>query len=538
MPSEAAPPPPPPPGADRAPSPAAPIGDDGGFRAPRALHPASIVLGIPLRQVIQGLIFPAVIGASAGPGLEFAFIVVGVLLAVTAVSRVLLWQRFRYSFDGAVLRVDSGLLSRSHRALDVARIQQVEVDRSLIERLVGLATLRVETAGGTGETEVELRVIPEADADRLRSAVRASKAAIQGGGHAEAVGGTEVDVTGTGTDATGEDGRVLVEVGLGRIVLAAISGSRLLVLPAILGASLQFFGEATELGGDALDPEALAQRVLALGVIAIIVLLIPASFVAATAVGVLRDWGWTMRRVDDDLHVTHGLLSTRASVLPLARVQLVEVQRNWIRRAFGFATIRVHSAGGGGGGDRRVTVPLVRNDEVDGLVAELLPGVDGIPPLARHPRPAQRRAVFRWVRAALVPAALLLFVPNLAGELRILGAVLPVVAVVLGLVEYQQLAHGMTDRVLAGRSGALSVTTGLAPLVKVQGVTRSASPFQRRLHLASLTAHVAGPGGDLGVLDLGADDGTELHAALVIAAADPYVPDHVGCDDDEVDVIA
>jgi putative membrane protein len=492
------------------------------------------VLGIPLRQVVQGIIFPAVIGASAGPGLRFAVVIVVVLLAVTAVSRVLLWQRFRYSFDGEVLRVDSGLLSRNHRALDVARIQQVEIDRSLVQRLVGLATLRVETAGGSGESEVELRVIPEADATRLRAVVRASKAAILGAGRPA---DPTVDQAGADSHADAEQGRVVVRVGLGRIVLAAISGSRLLVLPAVLAASLQFFGEATELGGDALDPEALAQRALALGFVTIVALLIPASFVAATVVGVLRDWGWTMRRVDDDLHVSHGLLSTRASVLPLARVQLVEVQRNWIRRAFGFATIRVHSAGGSGGDDRRVTVPLVRDGEVDALVAELLPGVDGVPPLSRHPRSARRRAVFRWVRAALVPAAALLLIPNLIGELRVLGAALPVVAVVLGLVEYGQLAHGMTDRVLAGRSGALSVTTGLAPLVKVQGVTRSASPFQRRLHLASLTAHVAGPGGDLGILDLGDDDAGELHTALVVAAADPYVPDPVARDD-HADVIA
>jgi putative membrane protein len=160
-----------------------------------------------------------------------------------------------------------------------------------------------------------------------------------------------------------------------------------------------------------------------------------------------------------------------------------------------------------------------------------------VPPLTRHPSPARRRAVFRWVRAALIPAAALLLIPNLIGELRVLGVILPVLAAVLGLVEYGQLAHGTTDRVLAGRSGALSVTTGLAPLVKVQGVTRSASPFQRRLHLASLTAHVAGPGGDLGILDLGDDDARELHAALVTAAADPYVPEPVARDD-HADVIA
>jgi putative membrane protein len=492
---------------------------------------------VPLRQLIQGLVFPALIAAGAGPGLGIAVVVVVAVLVVTAVVRVLAWQRFRFSFDGAVLRVEEGVLSRNVRSLDVARIQQVEVDRSLLARLLGLASLRVETAGGSGEAEVELRVIPEPDAQALRTAVRASKAALQGTTTAGAPTGPAGDGADTsdagavrGDSAEHTTDRVVVHVPLARIVLAAVSGSRLLVLPAVLAAGLQFLGDATELGGGTVDPETLARRVLALGIVGIVAVLIPASFVAATAAGLLRDWGWTMRRVDDDLHVSRGLLTTRESVIPLARVQLVEVQRNWIRRALGFAAIRVHSAGGSSGSsgdDRRVTIPLIRDEEVDGLVRELLPGVTGVPSLRAHPTGARRRAVFRWVRASLVPAAALLLVPGLVGELRALGWVLPLVAAGLGLVEYGQLAHARDARVLAARSGALSVTTGLVPLVKVQGVTRRASPFQRRLGLATLTAHVAGPGGDLTVLDLGDPAARELYGGLVRAAADPDVPREV-----------
>ncbi len=389
------------------PAPPGPPASGAGFAAPRALHPASIVLGVPLRQLIQGLVFPAVIGASAGPGPRFAVVVVLVLLVVTGIGRVLAWQRFRFSFDGEVLRVDEGVLSRNHRALDVARIQQVEVDRSLAARVLGLATLRVETAGGSGEAEVELRVIPERDAVTLREALRAGKDAVTGSvaAHHRADGPGEPLAPGPRED------REVVRVPLGRIVLAAVSGSRLLVLPAILAASLQFLGDASDLGGGSLDPETLGRRILALGIVGIVVLLIPASVVAATGVGVLRDWNWTMRRVGGDLHVSRGLLSTRDSVIPLARVQLVEVQRNWVRRGFGYAAIRVHSAGGGDD-DRRVTIPFVRDAEVDGLVSELLPGVAGVPMLRAHPSGARRRAIFRWVRASLVPASRAARVPR------------------------------------------------------------------------------------------------------------------------------
>ena len=71
------------------------------------------------------------------------------------------------------------------------------------------------------------------------------------------------------------------------------------------------------------------------------------------------------------------------------------------------------------------------------------------------------------------------------------------------------------------------MTTSVAPLVKVQAVTTKASWFQRRLGLATVKAHVAGPGADLTVLDVGASDGRALHHDLAVAAADPVVPDEL-----------
>lgn len=252
------------------------------------------------------------------------------------------------------------------------------------------------------------------------------------------------------------------------------------------------------------------------------------AVVAAIVVGILQDANFRITRVGGDLHVSRGLLSTRDSVVPLRRVQLVEIRRNWLRRLLGYATLRIDSAGGSGDGDRRVTVPLLTDTAVDPLIAAVLPGVDGVPPLRAHPRPALRRAVVRWVGpwltlAALVSVARWLVVTwvSVPGwvPLAILAVLPP--AALLGVVEYRNLAHALTDRVVVSRRGALSIRTGLAPVVKVQAASREANPFQRRLGLVTVAAHVAGPGGDLVVLDTGVGEGADLHAALVVHAADP-----------------
>jgi putative membrane protein len=231
MPSEPpAPPPPPGPAAPPPPGPGAPPPAGAEFREPRRLHPASVLLGIPLTQLVQALFFPVAATLAAPAGVTLGLL--GMVAVVGLAVRALDWRLRTYSFDGEVLRVDHGVLSRNHRSLDVARIQQVEIQRGAIQRLVGLAAIRVETAGSASEPEVDLRVVPEADAVALRAAVRASKARLQG-----TAGATEPD-DGTTTPA----GQAVLEVPLRHVVLASVTGARLLVLPAVVGARCSSWG--------------------------------------------------------------------------------------------------------------------------------------------------------------------------------------------------------------------------------------------------------------------------------------------------------
>ncbi len=530
------PPPPPPPHADasstppaeRPPTPAT-SPEPGDFGRPRRLHPASVLLGIPVAQAVQALIFPVVATLAAPP--LFTIVALAGFAILGLIVRALDWRLRTFSFDGEVLRVDHGVLSRNHRSLDVSRIQQVEIQRGAVQRLFGLAAIRVETAGSSSEPEVDLRVLPEADAVALRNAVRVSQDRLAG---RHSVGSED----GEATDAA-HAGVEVLRVPLGHVVLAALTGARLLVLPALIGGALQFIGnqvgpfvdqaldQAIELGIAGETPTFAGPdwRLVAFGVAVALVL----TMAAAVAVGVLRDGNFRIRQVDEDLHISRGLLSTRDSVVPLRRVQLVQIQRNWARRALGYATVRIRSAGGSTGGEGRVTVPLLPNTEVDRLISCLLPNVDGVPDLHAHPPAALRRALFRWLRPAALLIAAAYLLPEMVEVLdrEVVRTVQPYLLVllpvnaVLAVVEYRQLAHGATPLVVAARSGALSISTSIAPVVKVQALTSRRSLFQRRLGLTTLHAHVAGPGALITVLDAGRADASELHAQLTGHAASP-----------------
>lgn len=507
------------------------------FATPRRLHPASVVLGVPLAGLVQALIVPIFATVAAPRSFTLSFF--ALLGVVGLVARLLDWQRRLFSFDGEYVRVDSGIVSRSHRSLDVARIQQVELQRGPVQRLFGLATLRIETAGGAAEPEVDLRVLELEDAMALRNAVRVVKARLAGGDPLD-------------EDPPEPAPELVLEVPLRHVVIGSITGARLLVLPAVIGGLLQFAGQQFGAIADRFTDLILEQgldevangvptvtdwRLIALSALGVTVL----AVIAAIAVGIVRDGRFRIERVDDDLHIHRGLGSTRESVVPLRRVQLVDIQRNWLRRLLGYSTVRIRSAGGSTGGDGRVTVPLLPDGDIDRLLGEILPGVDAIPPLTSHPPAALRRAIVRWLRPAvtliaavwLLPMLVPFFDTPLVERVQFAALALVPINIVLAVVEYRHLAHGLSPRVIAARRGALSITTTVAPVVKAQAVSTHANWFQRRLHIATLVVHIAGPGASVGVLDAHEDDTTSLHARLAEHAASP-IPIEIGSDDADV----
>ena len=508
------------------------------------LHPVSVLVGVPLIQIVRALIVPAFAVLAGGPGDRTPLLVLVILGALLGV-RVLAWQRFRWSFDGEVVRVEQGVLSRSRRVVDAERVQQVELDRPFVQRLLGVATLRIETAGSDAGPEVELRVLGLAEALALREALQPRTP----------VGAPAPDA-GTADEQAGDDAReeVVLSLPLRRVALASVTGAQLLLAPALLTGLLQLVGDRTEelidaaiawlveLQSSSGAPEA---RTWLFGAVAVVVVALATTLV----VSVMRDGAFVVLRRGDDLILRRGLLGTRESTVPLRRVQVVRITANPLRRALGVAAVRIHSAGGsaGGGGDRRAVIPLVTEDELPRLLADLLPALDGVPTLRPHPIAARRRALLRrvrgltswlvpttavWVLLALAPdatAASPLPLPDamlalLARDGAAWSVPLVVIAALLALqsvlahLEHAALGHASDAHVVIARTGALTHVRSIAPIARLQGVTHRVSWFQARRDLATVRAHVAGPGGDVVVLDAAAADAQRLQRVLGEAA--------------------
>ncbi len=138
-----------------------------------SLHPRIRIVWI-LRAIILGIVVGS-IGLGLATVLEASPLVavaVAVLVAVVGVSHAILrYRNWRYVVGEDAIYLERGVLTEIRTEVPLVRIQHVDSRRSAFERLVGLASTVVYTAGSRGADVTIPGLTPE-NADGLRKRLK------------------------------------------------------------------------------------------------------------------------------------------------------------------------------------------------------------------------------------------------------------------------------------------------------------------------------------------------------------------------------
>ncbi len=426
-----------------------------------------------------------------------------------------------YSFADDDLIVRTGLWSRNERHIPYARIHNIEVVQGPLHRVLHVAEVRVETAGGS-EQEARLRVLSLEAAREMQQWVfeRNSRGAIA----RPAAPSPGVD------DADDAGSRVLVKLGLSDLVAFGLAHNRGGI---VIGTAIGALWEMNVFNTGITTPTAATRRIVnalwaegrllsdpgavQFGIAAGVFL---GSFIALRVLSI----GWaivtlyrfTLTVAGDELRTSCGLFTRVNGTIPLNRIQLLTVKQAPLQRLLGRVEVRVETAGGekGASVSRQWLAPALRRERVDGLLAIAMPGAPTAS-LAWHPvdpRAQQRlwRKSLRIGFGLLLPIALVL--PGIA------LALLPLLIVGTWFAARKRtrgLGYALAADRVATRAGWLWQHLCMARFAKVQAIRSNQSPFDRRWRMASVAADTAGGGRQrIGVRYLGAEEARVVFRTL------------------------
>jgi len=467
--------------------------DDAGWRR---LHPLSLVfrIGSAARRLLLPVL--AVLVVSRGQGYELWLAVMFVPAVIAAIVSYLSYS-YRLGADDLVIR--QGIVTRNERHVPYARIQNIDLVQNLLQRWLGVAEARFETASGN-EPEAVLRVLSLDEVAAVRGRVF-----------------REARPAGATTDpgappAPADAPEPLYRARTSQLALLGLTSNRGL---AVVAAA---FGALWQLEPLGYDPESLVREiarvdpsrahlppspwvtalVAVLGFF-VVVLMLKLLSVAWT---VVRLYGFALEARGADFSARYGLLTRIAATVPQQRIQLLSVRRGPLHRWLGQASVQIETAGRGGRAgaegsgaevERLWLAPWIDDRALPGLVARALPGVDlasaAWQPLAAR---AGRRILVRSLALALVVGVVPLF--WLGPQVLLVLVPLGLLAVLHARLWTRHAAYALLADAVAWKSGWWTRHTSIVPYEKVQVVAVGQSPFDRRHRMASLAVDTAGAG--------------------------------------------
>jgi putative membrane protein len=457
------------------------------------LHPAAIaVLALKaLRDAAVPIVIVVLVrGLDMGALERNAFyLLIGV--AVAALAGFVSWRSTSYAVDERGVHFRSGIVSTKATTVPLNRIQGLDTVAGPVQRLFGVVSLQVQSAGGGRKGEIVLEAVGPAAVERIRAAVRAERPELPEADSAPPVAWRRL--------------------GRRELVVTALTAGQLgVILPALAGAfqllsntvsNERDFEDATRLLPDSTSGWELA--VVALALVAW----------ALSAIGSLVSFaGFSVARDGDRLRIRRGLFQRTDAVVPIRRIHAVRVVEGVLRRPFGLATLRLEVAGyAEEASAARTLYPLLRRAEVAAFLTELLPELADEPDgLTAPPARAARRYVLPPAVAGLVVGGgACLLVPSASPWPLLLAPLLAL----NGWWTFRAAGWRLRDGRLAMRSRRLARTTLLTRAARLQQHATAQNPFQRRAGLADLAVAV-GKGGRARVRHLEAPVAAELWERL------------------------
>ncbi|GIG41532.1 PH domain-containing protein [Cellulomonas phragmiteti] len=426
------------------------------------------VIGFQMSEMLRD------VAEALGPGRAW-LVVLGAVLVVGVVGFVysaLAWRVMRYAVTDGAVHLRTGLVFRQQRQARLDRLQAVDVVQPLLARLLGLAQLNLEVAGGAGSA-VQLAFLRESEATALRAQILALAAGVgplpaATGPAASQDPASQAAVPPDGVPPAGAPHAGQVPPGGAAPVYAAAPERQVYELPMsrLIGSIVRsvppwflVVAAVAAVGGS-----------IALGDVGGMFVLVPAALGAGGYVWGRINTGATFRAAasPDGIRLRHGLTETRTQTVPPGRVQAVRLSQGPLWRGADWWKVEINVAGYGGAADAQagsVLHPVATRAEAAVALWLVLPDLGVDDPLA-----------------ALDAA--------LAG-VDTDGGFTPAPARARWVDPLTRRRHGVlvTRTALIMRSGRWWRSVVVVPHERTQSIALEQGPLQRRLGLASFVTH-------------------------------------------------
>ena len=450
-----------------------------------------IMFANTLQKVVRAIALPVIliIIKSGNSGQLMLKIIAGAVLLTLALAifTYIRFQKFTFFLDEGKQEfvINEGVFNRSTLTIQLSKIQQVNINQSLLQQIIGVYSLDIDTAGSE-KKEASIKAIDHATALKLKEKLL-SKA-----NEAEA----------TATEAKPDKAHFLLKLSTSTLFKVGITtnyGASFVLLGGFILGSIQLFKDYTTAFkientrvDELLDDGFSFFSVCFLIVFALIIIL--ATNIIRT---MFRYFNFQIVKQKDSLAISSGLFTRKNTLVNPNKVQLSASSQNYFQKKFNLVNVKIKQA----------TYDTADKEEHKKTDIEI-PGCDQMerdellkmiyqqtPVTGQALQPDYRFILLQIMRWIITPVLIFLwiglsFYPPFRSYLILALPYAGIVAVML-YFEFKRHRLYVNDNFIIKRSGIWDITYEIIEPHKIQAITINQYFWHKKADIGHLTLHTA-----------------------------------------------
>lgn len=442
-------------------------------------HPAYILKNI--YTLIKQMLFPLIIlVASNLKDLKLIYIVLGGLLIFLVISLIAYmgWKNYVYYIQENMLWVEKGVLTKNRKSISLDKITTVNDNQGIIERIFHLETLKIDTGSvsGAGKKDNEVALLlSKSEAEAVKNQfIKTSK--------------PQNPLKKQELSYTASVRELLIYAVTSNGVFAGLifitSAYQLIKdLPSVDKIVEGTFKKVFNNTFQTPISEMYFGKAVAVSLLLFVIYLI-FSFVISIVRALIKYYGFSASRQEDEIIISYGLLEKKKFSMPVKKIKAVYCKYGLLGQLFSLSSIHLESIGyGDEKGEIAILYPLLTEKKKEEVILKLIPEFVFHGEFTKPPK----RALKSYLFASLIVPLILCVIAWKVFEYGYLSFFLLLVFALLGYRSYKNCAILKGSSMIVICRGAVTHEVVILPIESVQSTTERQTIFQKRNRLMNIS---------------------------------------------------
>ncbi len=442
-----------------------------------------------LRLAVKIIIFPLVLFfIKSKASVFYLLLIITTLFILSVIYAYFYFMRFTFYINSSKQEfiVDKGIFKRTHLSIPLEKIQQVNIDQSLVQKIIGVYSIKIDTAGAESK-EVSIGAIDEELAYSLKQQLLQNPVLHQ----------KNASVQNENINPSAFikiSALTLLKTGL-----TSNYGQSLLLLCGFIYAIIHHIKEILKaFNNDNGQIENFMSSSLSLFSISFLIPLVLLILLATSVIRTfIKYFDFEISRHNHSLLISSGLFAKKNTLITPNKVQITAYSQNYFQRKMKLFNLELKQAHGGhdqSGKEKRNTnlvLPGCSPVEKDEIIKLIL---SQLPPNGRVYKPNFRflnLPIFFRIIIPLIIYTIFYLNTDIVKPFLLVAVFYALTGIAMLYISYKNHQITVTDEFIIKQSGIWDITHEIITPHKIQTIAAFQYPWHKSLDIGHVNLHTA-----------------------------------------------